>query len=457
MEGKETVERSGTSDATSSTESEYHYQVLRYLATFGSWKRVTELALKLSKEEWSNGKLSQHTMAALGRKGSPKLSKVLTSMGIPQNRVEMALAARPQVDASMKPYVECVDVNYLKEQGNSIHFSSCQATRPEARWNGGTDYNGIEGDLPFYTDTLFLWVLGLPMSLSEEGFIARAKLRVMFHGIRCEEPAGLYIDRPYGDEALLMTHLDSLHRWWREYCEDRRWPLTPLLIAPEWRRDDGAGISMEARYGGRYARLWCPSGQGGYQDTLHKGLGPYTFFKEVELRSQDILLESYKRRAMEIKSRFSGEERTYTVHHHPHKATSFNPQAGGLSVPKYHERGWRGSLSPAMQTALAKIFREWGKGLEGAFTWRFFFCDWLEWEYVFVEIEFSFRGTRIFYRSGYHLSDEHGDYFSNEVYYLANLANLDVLLFELQNLGEGPTVVHYDWPEAGFMKAVPLQ
>lgn len=280
-----------------------------------------QFGVKLTQDEWDAGKLSKERCAQLGVR-SPKLSKALIALGMPAERVAMLLSGKStKSDGVTQVWGEDHYTDALYDQGNSIHYSSCQATDSGAKWfqdsNHGPEYNEIAGDRKFWGESLFIWAVGQPMSWDGEGFKARAKLRVCYEK-DSKEVAGLYIDRPYGQYNLLLDNISQLNHWWDTYSKERGYPITPLLMAPLWQRNDGGGSDFQSEYGGRYERLlWVPSYSSGYQDTLSGGHGGlYDFFIDVSSNTP-LTVRTYKAR-----------EKVKGVRHHNVKEVMYNPQKG---------------------------------------------------------------------------------------------------------------------------------
>lgn len=276
----------------------------------------------LTSAEWESKQLSPKRVKELGLK-SPKLSKAMVALGVPPKEVSILLGTNYAKKGDSAATRVLSDQESCKEQGNSIHYSSCQATDPRAEWEGGDSYNRISQELGYMGTHLFLWVVGEPMSKNGEGFEARAKLRVMYEDRACKEVAGLYIDRPYGKHQLLLDNLDSLQAWWEDWCEAKGVPGLPILMPPVWNRDNGAGNDFQYMYGGRYPKkLYCPSAKGGYQDTLTHGLGGYDCFVDVTAKSKNLLMRAYTER-----SKFGG------VYASPLTDVVYNPQKGEVKAP----------------------------------------------------------------------------------------------------------------------------
>ena len=310
-----------------------HYEPLRFLS-FSATKpaKVRRLAEFLTKEEWNCKVLSSLTMKRLGLKGSPKLSKVLVSLGVPSRKVELMLGGSVKsVQASNVSYVTN-DEAYIEAQGNSVYYSSCQATDDRAKWSGDDSYNRVDQDLEAIESGLFLWCIGDPMHVDGKGFIARAKLRLLtdYNGYT----KGLYIDRPYGAHQLLMDNVDDLVSWWSNHCAEQGYGNQPIYLAPTWQREDGEGANFEYRFGGRSKPMYCPSAEVGYQDTMTNGYGPYTFFKRLGVESGTWTKKAYLARPK--------QDNVYLC---SLKDVDYNAQKAAFVVPNVADKSWRGFIT----------------------------------------------------------------------------------------------------------------
>ena len=232
------------------------------------------IKLKLTPEEWKKRQVSKETLESLGLKGSPKLSKVLVSLGIPEKRVNLILGAKMAPNSSFTR-VNSDQLSCL-EQGNSLYFKSCQATDSRSKW-GAIDIalNKLKEDLPFMGKSLFLWTVGEPMAIDGSGFRARAKIRVVYTDDSTSKVVGLYIDRVYGQVELLLSHLQELEKWSLDHFGEE----IPLLEI------------------GEEIRGYVPSVLGGYQDTLRIGFNGFNNFKKKTKKT--LLYQAYNSRNKE--------------------------------------------------------------------------------------------------------------------------------------------------------------
>jgi hypothetical protein len=267
-------------------------EIISLLAVQFNNSSVKELSELMTEEECNSRLLSKSTLAGLKQLcpkvgSSPRLSKVLLSLGIPEKAVSLALST-PTIDILPRVSAELRD---LLEMGDSTHFTSCQASNHSMR--------KVEQLIPYLGEHLFLWVLGERQSESGDGFKARALLRVMYPDKDYAQPAGLYIDRPYGQSGTLLFYVSHLKEWWDNWCTQKGFSTSPILMPPVWQRDNGGG-DFQHLYGGLYSEfLYCPSAEAGYNDTLKLGSGPYDCFSALNLEVRNLLLKAYHERPWE--------------------------------------------------------------------------------------------------------------------------------------------------------------
>ena len=160
-----------------------------------SFFKLLELAYRLpsiSESEWEAKLLSRETQKRLGLR-SPKLSKFLLGKKVPETVLQKVMLKKTSTYFSP----------LLLEQGDSLHYSSCQARDPRAKWfKEGKLSLWEEGDLQAYQEGhLLMWVAGRPMSEDGKGFKARAKIRMVY--AKEGSLLGVYVDRVYGQSELL--------------------------------------------------------------------------------------------------------------------------------------------------------------------------------------------------------------------------------------------------------------
>lgn len=233
--------------------------VIALLTQFANYWQLPEFKkfLKVvAVEELLKGSISEYK--AWGST-SPKLSKVLAALGLNNQEVSevCGFLRKPSTESRVTAKKE-----EMLDQGNSIHFSSCQATDERSKFmkeDADTTYQyKLVEDLQYAGKSLFLWVVGQPMHIDGRGYEARAKVRIITD-LSKRKVMGLYIDRMYGHTPYLYLELDRLKALWDAFSIKRGWELTPLL----------------ERDGGGDDNGYCPSCHSGYQDTIPNELGCY--------------------------------------------------------------------------------------------------------------------------------------------------------------------------------------
>jgi hypothetical protein len=294
-------------------------QILSLVAAQFNNSRIVELKNILTQEEWDNRQVTKETLLNLGLKGSPKLSKVLVALGLPSQVVQTILnggSSKGNTTSILSSHKDCLD------QGNSIHYFSCQANDPRAKSSFNPNYNKIEEDLSYIGRSLFLWVIGEPMRVNGEGFKARVKLRVVYSDSTCSKVAGLFVDRIYGQKGLLESNYHELEEWWKQRGE-----TTPIL-------------HIGNKIGG-----FIPSALGGYQDTLNSPTGYFS------PKRNSLLYKAYKSRL-----RIEG---TYV---HSIKEVLYNPQAQEpMAAPNYEPKKWRGFIPEFLRPIIRHYYSYIGK------------------------------------------------------------------------------------------------
>jgi hypothetical protein len=225
------------------------------------------------------------------------------------------------------------EVDDLLEQGDSRHYDSCQRT--------GGKLNVVKNEVKFLGKALWLFIIGQRRSVDSEGFLARAKIRLLTKDMAGQEPAAFYVERPYGQHAALLQNLTVLQEWVGNWCRERGVPSLPLLIAPVWDRDNGGGRDFQQMYGGRFhTPLYCPSAGGGYQDTMTRGIGPYDFFEVVPSEDGDF---SYCFK-MAVRKVYKNRPSQGGVYLCALREYRWNPQKFMFQYPSPPRR-WRGMIS----------------------------------------------------------------------------------------------------------------
>jgi hypothetical protein len=426
-----------------------HSEKFRLLAIYSSNPpKVKALGNFLSKEEWISKQLSPFTMARLGLKGSPKLSKILSSLGVEKKKVELLLSGIAKSASNiLGTYTQITnDPEYVQEQGNSIYFSSCQATDYRSKWFGSSNnteqYCVVYQDLDCleqHPNSLFLWYVGERMGVDKKGFVARAKLRVLT--TQAGKACGLYVDRPYGAHELLSENFHELKAWWNVHSKSQYGCKLPIYVAPLWQREDGQGACFEERYGGRSKRMWCPSASFGYQDTL-KDADSFTFFEEMIVSSQSIVKKAYLSRPKQHGVYLCGL-----------KDMVYHAQKGSI-VPlksKPEEKPWRGfNKGNKKMTVFCQLFMQIFKGLLPSD--HFYKFKWVEkhrWMGEHIQEKTSNMSLNLIV-----VQEEDGLHYLVQAFY--NFNNLYLSVKQTPNK-EYVTTVLKDYPSLGFYAAVSIK
>jgi hypothetical protein len=388
-------------------------EILSLLAVQFNNSFVKELSELMTEEECNSRLLSKSTLAGFKRLcpkvgSSPRLSKILLSLGIPEKAVSLALST-PTIDILPRVSAELRD---LLEMGDSTHFISCQASNHSMR--------KVEQLIPYLGEHLFLWVLGERQSESGDGFKARAILRVMYSDKDYAQPAGLYIDRPYGQSGTLLFYVSHLKEWWDNWCAQKGFSTSPILMPPVWQRDNGGGNDFQYLHGGLYSEfLYCPSAEAGYKDTLTHLSGPYDCFSALNLEVRNLHLKAYHERPWE-----------WGVYLCSLREHLYNAQKCAFLTPP-REREPRGILTSDEREQIQTLIAHFGHPTSGSFK---------RVTYVYEGIALSFGSQEIaliremlYYPS----LEEEGKY---------------IELFDLSS-----KKVEHDLPELGLWRAVSLK
>ncbi len=191
--------------------------------------------------------LSKELMTKYGLKGSPKLSKQLLGLGLSPDRVSKLLSGGEKHSSSSLAGCkiwEKESLEVVRLQGNSSHYQSCQRmANPQdpTDWSGATAHCQVKEDVLHYQNGDLIFV-----TEGELGdFRARVKIRVLKdrHG----NPAGLFMDRPYGAKANILeaSKMLALEKGLPLYGTSNYWPGKPVELR----------------------KLNSPSTNGGYQDS----------------------------------------------------------------------------------------------------------------------------------------------------------------------------------------------
>lgn len=248
----------------------------------------------ISRREWESKRLTKGTLRSLGilnqvKLRSPKLSKTLASL-LGSDWASALLADCKKSDTPS--HLESQDPRWVWEQGNSIHYSSCQATDSRAKWVGGGSMRDLEGDLKFFGTELFFWTVGRPMSEDGKGFQARAKVRKVY---KEGNLVGLLVDKIYGQGHLLQ--FGDLARLTEDFSD--------------------AALCLYHGVESGYEDLEVPSQEAGYQDTRR---GDTQKLALAQPNGKSALFRAYVSR----KKDKSG------VYQTPLRDVKYHPQKGGF-------------------------------------------------------------------------------------------------------------------------------
>lgn len=391
-------------------------QILSLVAAQFNNSDIVELKSILTQEEWDNRQVTKVSLVKLGLKGSPKLSKVLVALGLPSEVVQTILSggsSKGNTTAILSSHEDCLD------QGNSTHYYSCQANDPRARSSFSESDNKIEEDLKYIGKSLFLWVSGNPMRIDGEGFKARAKLRIVYTDATCKQVAGLFVDRIYGQKALLENNYQELQNWWK-----KRGETTPIVK------------------GGSKLKGFTPSSLGGYQDTLSPTGWGYFNMYQVSL----------------IKEAYQSRIKVGGVYVHSLREVKYNPQAiEPMVAPRWEPKVWRGYIPDFIRPIIKHYYSYIGKP-EIPINYK------RKWRKDSITIENTLNGKecRLWWRDNiYEFTIE------NKLIYRVDSEGLHVwglsegyipserLPYNLYSGEEVNTIrVLFDKPEAGFWKAL---
>jgi hypothetical protein len=264
-------------------------------------------------------------MAAYSLK-SPKLSKALIQMGLPEKVVSQALSTSVLSEVARISS----DVNDLLEMGDSKHYKSCQ--------RAGHPQRVVEELIPYLGKSLWLLVVGQRMSINGKGFVARRLLRLMYRDTLCTEPAGIYLEAHYGDLSVLSNK--AVTNFFEAHYGDLHLPLL------------GPGSKDKER-----VPLYCPSAVHGYNDTLRRGI-EHTFYTPISEKVKSLTQFAY-----------SNRERRGGVYLCSLAENIYNPQNGRFSPPPL-PTPWRGLITSEKRAEIEALIGFLGYpksplGLEG--------------------------------------------------------------------------------------------
>ena len=282
--------------------------MLRLTAINSNNAKLIELAKKLTPDQWRSKKI-----------GNKKLSKHLLSLGLDNKDVSDLLSATVTDTTRIVS-----DEDTCLNQGNSIYYSSCQATDDRAKHEGSSFMNSIDGDMIHLGKSLFFWVAGESMSVDGKGFTARAKLRIMYCDTDHSEVFGLWLERIYGNALILLSNFKDLTDWWNGTMQQS----TPVY-KKSFKRKNGI--------------VYIPSAQDGYQDTTSYEQNYYEL-----VVGESLISKAYKARI---------KEGTYK---YPLSAVKFNPQNCELVLPKIEKKKYRGHIDKTLRSQINMMLAVFG-------------------------------------------------------------------------------------------------
>jgi hypothetical protein len=256
---------------------------LRILAVLTNSTSLLELVEGLSEQELASRLVSKEKMTKYKLRGSPKLSKILLAFGLPQKLVSLALSNQAVGNSRIS-----AQYDDLRDQGNSIHYSSCQATDQRAKWykdaTNVAAYLDIDGDVPHLGKTLFLWISGQRMSIDGEGFKARAKLRLIYSDPdSLHNLVAVYVDKIYGDVKLLKSDLPLLKEWVKQKFGN----IKIVSATSQWPEKRGFTFGED---------VFCPSAVSGSQDSTPPGIRGETYHKLLSTERESYFMYKYQLR-----------------------------------------------------------------------------------------------------------------------------------------------------------------
>ena len=272
--------------------------MLKLAAINSNNAKLVDLARQLTPDEWISKKI-----------GNKKLSRHLLSIGLPNEDVSDLLSAT--VTDTMTRIVS--DEDTCRNQGNSVYYSSCQATDYRAKHDANSSMNEIDGDMKHLGKSLFFWVTGNSMSVDGKGFTARAKLRIMYSDPNHTKIFGLWLEKIYGNALILMSNFNDLTNWWH--------------------RDMQQSTSIYKVCNDRSNTLvFIPSAADGYQDTASTS----TYYYQVVM-NESLLTKAYKMRSF-------NEFKSSKTYQYPLADVKFNPQNCEFILPKVVDKSYRGEI-----------------------------------------------------------------------------------------------------------------
>ena len=291
-----------------------YQDMLKLVAINSDNSKLTQLARQLTLNEWKEKKI-----------GNKKLSKHLLSIGLDNKDVSNLLSAT--VTDIMTRIVS--DEDTCRNQGNSVYYSSCQATDYRAKHDADESMNRINGDMKHLGKSLFFWVTGNSMSVDGKGFTARAKLRIMYSDPNHTKIFGLWLEKIYGNALILMSNFNDLTNWWH--------------------RDMQQSTSIYKVCNDRSNTLvFIPSAADGYQDTASTS----TYYYQVVM-NESLLTKAYKMRSF-------NEFKSSKTYQYPLADVKFNPQNCEFILPEVVDKKYRGEIDSDTRRCINMLIELFG-------------------------------------------------------------------------------------------------
>jgi len=194
----------------------YMHHVVDLTCTDNNERRKAHTVLAMLKpEELITGLMTVETKRRLEAR-SPKVTKVL-----PQQVAEVYGQLSRMEVIKVATYEDTKDDRYVLYQSDSVHFRSCMASGIHDGCKGCHHDEFIDGELDMYHQGhMHIAYLGKPWHVDGKGYIARAKLRVVYDNREDMNVLGCYIENVYGDSALFHASRESLRAWVKQRYGD---------------------------------------------------------------------------------------------------------------------------------------------------------------------------------------------------------------------------------------------
>lgn len=392
----------------------YHQQLLKLYAVKYNNCNLNKLSQLITVREWNKRTVDRHKLNEVFtiRFKSPKLSKVLTTLGL--SEIEAGNILSEKVISHNDDNVTEIKGTqlYCLEQGNSIHYRSCQATDNRAAYNGGDYSLDVDGDLLHIGKDLFMWTVGSPMIIDGEGFTSRVKLRICRVSATDNRLTALFVDKIYGNKAALLDNVHGLEKWWSGYC----FRYNNGIDLPIYIEDDNTKNEVI---------LYSASAKDGYQDSFSSCSCTNRHYRLLTAHNVNLIKEAYTHRLKED-----------NVYLESISEVDYNPQSREFKVKNRKEvrvnraREREELKSDSLQSAIKLALATFGK---------------------VKKIEYSRPGFIICTTSDDKQFEVWAFFNSSFVIDFRNTCDR-IICTE-----RGITRVEYDYPEGGFMKAESIE